>query len=265
MLTSLALYLAFGAVAGVLAGLLGLGGGIVIVPMLNYAFAMQGLPPDTIQLMAVATSMACILFTSISSVRAHHKHGGVNWGAWGVTTPGILLGTFGGTWIAVLIPQAYLRGFFIVFLLYVAAQMLRPLKVAVRRGLPGKSVFAGAGVVIGFISSLVGIGGGTMSVPFLSWATLDFRTCIGTSAAIGFPIALAGTLGYIVNGWHAEGLPPHTFGYIYLPALFGIAVASMLFATVGAQLAHRLPIPLLRRVFAVFILVAAADMLRKML
>ena len=265
MLTALALYLAFGAVAGVLAGLLGLGGGVVIVPMLNYAFAMQGLPADKIQLMAVATSMACILFTSISSVHAHHKRDSVNWSAWRAITPGILLGTFVGTWIAVLIPQVWLRGFFIVFLFYVAIQMLRPLKVSSGRGMPGKGVFAGAGAVIGFISSLVGIGGGTMSLPFLSWATLDFRTCIGTSAAIGFPIALAGTLGYVVNGWNVEGLPAHTIGYIYLPALLGIVVASMLFATVGARLAHKLPIPLLRRIFAVFILVVAADMLHKML
>ncbi len=265
MLFTLSLYLFFGAIAGILAGLLGLGGGIVIVPMLNYAFALEGISKDHIQIMAVATSMACILFTSISSVYEHNKRGSVDWAVWRIITPGILIGTFCGTWVAVLLSQAALRGFFVVYLFFCAFQMLRPLNVTSGRHLPPKGVIVGAGGVIGVISSLVGIGGGTMSVPVLSYCSLDFRTCIGTSAAIGFPIALAGAAGYIVNGWHDAGLPPHSLGYVYLPACFGVVVASMIFATFGAKLAHKVPVSKLRRIFAIFLIVVALDMVWKML
>ena len=265
MLFTMSLYLFFGAIAGILAGLLGLGGGVVIVPMLNYAFALEGIPEGSIQIMAVATSMACILFTSISSVRAHHKHGSVNWPVWKRITPGILVGTFCGTWIAVLLSQTMLRGFFIVYLVTCAVQMWRPLKVASSQTLPGQGTLLGAGGIIGAISSLVGIGGGTMSVPFLSYCSLEFRACIGTSAAIGFPIALAGTVGYILNGWNDPALPPHSLGYIYLPACLGVVAASMVFATLGAKWAHRVPVAKLRRIFAIFLIVVATDMLCGML
>lgn len=265
MLFALGLYLFFGAIAGVLAGLLGIGGGIIIVPMLNYAFRLEGLPDEHMQLMAVATSMACIVFTSLASLRSHHHLGGVDWPAWKGITPGILLGTFGGTWIAVLIPGRFLKGFFVCFLIFVGTQMLLNFKPKPTRQLPGTAGLFGAGGVIGFISSLVGIGGGTMTVPFLTMCNVPFRTCIGTSAAVAMPIALAGTLGYIVNGWHTQGLPAYTFGFIYLPACVCIVAASTLSARFGAKLAHKLPIAKLKRIFACFILVVAAEMLRELL
>jgi len=265
MLFTLALYLGFGAVAGILAGLLGIGGGIIIVPMLNYAFRLQQLPPEHIQIMAVATSMACIVITSISSLRAHHAKGGVRWDVWRGITPGILLGTFSGTWVAVLLPGKALQAVFVCFLCYVCSQMLLNIKPKPTRNLPGAPGLVGVGAGIGVISSLVGIGGGTMSVPFLTWCNVAFHSCIGTSAAIGLPIAFAGALGYVINGWNVPGLPPYTLGFIYLPACCGVVVASSLCAGFGAKLAHKLPTDKLKRIFACFLIVVAAHMLWNLL
>jgi uncharacterized membrane protein YfcA len=265
MLFAIALYLAFGAVAGFLAGLLGIGGGIVIVPMLHYAFRLQQLPPASIPIMAVATSMACIVFTSISSIRAHHAQGGVRWDVWRGITPGILLGTFCGTWVAKGLSGTVLQVIFVCFLLFVCSQMLLNIKPKPTRSLPGTPGMAAVGTGIGGISSLVGIGGGTMSVPFLTLCNVPFHACIGTSAAIGLPIAFAGTLGYVINGWNAPDLPPHTFGFVYLPACFGVVVASTLCAGFGAKVAHKLPTPKLKRVFACFLIVVAANMIWNLL
>ena len=261
MLFTFALYLGFGAVAGVLAGLLGLGGGIIFVPMFNYAFRWQQLPPEHIQVMAVATSMVCIMITSISSIRAHHAKGSVRWDIWRGIAPGIMLGTFCGAWVAVRLSGTVLQAFFVCFLFFVCSQMLLDAKPKPTRGLPGPQGLMAVGVGIGGISSLVGIGGGTMSVPFLTMCNVPFHSCIGTSAAIGLPIALAGTLGYLWNGWNAQGLPPHTFGFVYLPACCGVIIASSLFAGLGARIAHRLPTVKLKRLFACFLIVVAANML----
>jgi uncharacterized membrane protein YfcA len=222
---------------------------------------LQQLPPASIHIMAVATSMACIVFTSVSSLRAHNAKGAVRWDVWRGITPGILLGTFCGTRVAMLLPGRTLQVFFICFLLFVCGQMLLDIKPKPSRELPGTPGFVAVGTGIGAISSLVGIGGGTMSVPFLTLCNVPFHACIGTSAAIGLPIAFAGTLGYVVNGWNAPDLPPHTLGFIYLPACFGVVVASALCAGFGARVAHKLPTARLKRIFACFLLVIAANML----
>lgn len=261
MLLAFALYLAFGALAGIIAGLLGLGGGIVIVPMLNYAFRLQNLPAEYIHIMAVATSFACILFTSIASTRAHHRQGGVDWSIWRNITPGILAGTLCGTCIASGIPASWLKGFFICFLICVATNMLVGAKPKPTRQMPGLLGTMGVGCVIGAISSFVGIGGGTLSVPFMTFCNVAFHSAIGTSAAIGFPIALAGTLGYVWHGWNMSGLPDYTLGYVYLPGCLGVVIASTITAGFGARLAHRLPVAKLKRCFAIFLFVIAADML----
>ena len=261
MLFVFALYLGFGAVAGVLAGLLGLGGGIIFVPMLNYAFRLQQLPSEHIQIMAVATSMACIMITSISSLRVHHAKGNVRWDVWRGITPGILFGTFSGTWMAVLLPGEVLQVLFVCFLLFVCSQMLLNTKPKPTRGLPDRPGLLAVGTGIGVISSLVGIGGGTMSIPFLTMCNVPFHSCIGTSAAIGLPIAFAGVAGYLLNGWNVSGLPPYTFGFVYLPACFGVVIASSLCASFGAKLAHNLPTAKLKRIFACFLIVVAANML----
>lgn len=261
MLTVIAVYLGVGAVAGVLAGLLGIGGGLVIVPMLVFCFRWQALPPDSIMHIALGTSMASIIFTSVSSFMAHHRRGAVYWEVVRRIVPGILLGTFLGTIVAARLSTGFLQGFFSFFLYYVAVQMLWDKKPKPSRSLPGPVGMFGAGNVIGVVSSLVGIGGGTLSVPFMMWCNIPVHRAIGTSAAIGFPIAIAGTLGYIVNGWNAVDPPLHSVGYIYLPALVGLVGASVLTAPLGAGLAHSLPVVRLKRVFAVLLLLVATRML----
>ena len=254
-------YIGIGVFAGVLAGLLGVGGGLVIVPLLGFAFAAQGLPPEHIQHLALGTSLATIIFTSISSFMSHHRRGAVEWAAVRRIAGGIVGGTFGGTWIAAGLSTGWLKWFFAGFLIVVAAQMLLDFKPKPSRTLPGAAGMLATGGGIGFISSLVGIGGGTMSVPFLVWCNLPVRSAIGTSAAIGFPIALAGAAGYVVNGWGAAGLPAGSLGYVYLPALVAVSAASAATAPMGAWLAHRLPVRPLKRGFAVFLLAVAGRLI----
>jgi uncharacterized membrane protein YfcA len=254
------LYPVFGSLAGIIAGLLGVGGGIVIVPILLFIFGAQGFAADHMMQIALGTSLGSIMFTSVSSFRAHHQRGAVHWDIVKRITPGILVGTFGGTWIAAALSAGFLKGFFACFLYYVSAQMLLNFKPKPARQLPETAGMAGVGGFIGVVSSLVGIGGGTLSVPFMTWCNVPMHHAIGTSAAIGFPIALAGTLGYIVNGWGAPGLPDLNLGYLNLPALCGIALFSMLTAPLGARLAHRLPVVTLKRVFAVFLIFMASRM-----
>lgn len=259
-MTAWILYLALGAFAGVLAGLLGVGGGLVIVPILTFIFSAQGLPADHILHLALGTSLASIMFTSISSLRAHHARGAVEWLVVKRISPGILAGTFFGSWIAAQLSTRFLKAFFVVFLYYVAIQMLLNIRPEPHRQLPGATAMFGVGGLIGGISSLVGIGGGSMSVPFLVWCNVAMHNAIGTSAAIGFPIALAGTVGYLVNGL-AVDLPPATLGYIYLPALIGVAAASIVTAPLGARLAHSLPIGGLKKIFALLLIVMGTKML----
>lgn len=255
------MYLVLGSVAGVLAGLLGIGGGLVIVPMLTFAFAAQGLEQVNILHMALGTSLASIIFTSISSLRAHHKRGAVIWPVVKRITPGILVGTFLGSWIASQLSTSFLKIFFGVFLLYVATQMILGIKPKASRNLPGNAGIFAAGNTIGVFSSLVGIGGGTLSVPFLTWHNTAIHKAIGTSAAIGFPIAVAGTAGYIINGLGAEGLPAATLGFIHLTALVGIVTASVFTAPIGARLAHSLPVDKLKKIFALLLYLVGFKML----
>ncbi len=261
MVLSLLLYLALGAMAGVLAGLLGIGGGLVIVPMLTFSLTWQGVAHEHVLHLALGTSLATIIFTSISSFRAHDRRGAVVWDAVKAATPGILVGTFGGAFVASALSTNVLKVFFGLFLYYVAVQMLLDIKPKPSRGLPGTIGMAGVGGGIGVVSSLVGIGGGTLSVPFLTWCNMSIHKAIGTASAIGLPIAVAGTLGYLISGWGQSGVPAYSVGYIYLPALVGIVCASMLTAPMGVRLAHSLPVPLLKRFFAVLLLAVGTKML----
>jgi uncharacterized membrane protein YfcA len=260
-LVSWLLYAGVGAVAGVLAGLLGVGGGLIIVPALTFVFTAQHLPGEHIMHMALGTSLATIIFTSISSVRAHHSRGAVHWDIVLRITLGIILGTLAGTWVAAQLSTGFLKGFFAAFLFYVAAQLLLDIKPKASRQMPGFTGTSGMGGVIGVVSALVGIGGGSLSVPFMLWCNVPAREAIGTSAAIGFPIAIAGAVGYVVNGLAAPGLPPHSWGYIYLPALVGVALVSVLTAPLGAKLAHTLPVPTVKKIFALLLLAMGAKML----
>lgn len=257
-------YLGTGAFAGVLAGLLGVGGGVIIVPLLVFTFTAQHLPEAYILHLALGTSLASIIFTSISSLRAHHRRGAVNWSVVKGISPGILVGTFLGSWVAAQLSTGFLKGFFVVFLYYVATQMLLDIRPKPHRQMPGAGGMFGVGNVIGGVSSLVGIGGGSLSVPFLIWCNLPMHHAVGTSAAIGFPIAVAGAAGYLVNGLMADGLPSGAVGFIYLPALVGIALASICTAPLGVRLAHSLPVPRLKKVFAVFVLIMGTRLLVSM-
>lgn len=261
MLTSIILFLVLGAIAGVLAGLMGVGGGIVIVPMLNFAFAMLAFPQDVIQLMALGTSMASIMFTSVSSFRAHNKRGAVIWRIVACITPGIIIGTLVGTRIAAYLPITILKAVFVVFLFLVSIQMFMNFKPKPSRELKSIVTISIIGVVIGIISGLVGIGGGTVSVPTMVWHNIPMHTAVGTSSAIGLPIAISGALGYIINGWNDPLLPQYSLGYVYLPALICIVATSVLTAPLGVRLAHRLPVPKLKRAFAVLLLIVAIRML----
>lgn len=269
-----AIYAATGAVAGFLAGLLGVGGGLIIVPALVFAFAAQQFPENYIAHIALGTSLASIVFTSIASLRAHHRHAAVRWDIVRGIAAGIVVGTLLGTSLATLLTSTYLKWFFVVFVFYVATQMLFGLQeklaatVAAGGGLspateklPGAAGVFGVGAIIGAVSALVGIGGGTLSVPFMTWCKLRLHTAIGTSAAIGFPIAVAGTVGYAINGIAADvALPRWSIGFVYLPALAGLVATSMLTAPIGARLAHRLPVNRLKKVFAALLYIIGIRM-----
>ncbi len=261
MWTVALMYSLVGAVAGVLAGLLGIGGGLVIVPMLVFCFGLQDVSDDRIMHLALGTSMASIVFTAVSSASAHHKRGGVEWVVVRRTVAGLLLGTFAGSCVVALLSTGLLKGFFVVFLYYVATQMILGHKPKPSRSLPGPVGMFGAGGVIGLVSSWVGIGGGTLSVPFMVWHNVPLKSAIGTSAALGFPIAVAGTVGYLYNGIGVADRPEHSLGYVYLPALAGIVVVSVLTAPLGVRLAHALPVDKLKKIFAVLLFVVATRML----
>ncbi|MDC0336328.1 sulfite exporter TauE/SafE family protein [Pseudodesulfovibrio sp.] len=261
MITTYILYLVLGALAGVLAGLLGIGGGLVIVPMLNIAFELQGFPDVHIQHVALGTSLATIIFTSLSSMRAHHKRGAINYTAFWRLTPGIITGTYLGAWLASILSTMFLKALFGFFLYYVGTQMLFGKKTQGDRELPGMVGTFGAGNGIGIFSALVGIGGGTLTVPFLSWCSHTMHTAIATAAAVGLPIALAGTAGFVFNGLGVEGIPGPHIGYIYIPAFLGIIATSILTAPLGARLAHSLPVDKLKRIFAVLLYIVGTKML----
>lgn len=261
MFLSLVIYLCCGAVAGVLAGLLGVGGGIVLVPLMVAIFPGQGVPPQYVQQLALGTSLASIMITSISSARAHNARGAVHWDIFRNITPGILIGTFAGGLVATHAPTLFLKIFFICFLFVVSVQMLSNYRPPASRDMPGPLGTAGAGGVIGLVSSFVGIGGGTLSVPFMSFCNVPLHHAVGTSAAIGFPIAVAGTLSYIIGGWGRPDLPAFSFGFVNLWALLGIATASFMTAPLGARLSHALPTGKLKKAFAIFLILVALRML----
>ncbi len=258
-------YLGGGAIAGLFAGLFGIGGGVVIVPILVFCLTLQGIANKLIMHLALGTSMASIAFTAASSFWAHHRRGAVHWLMVRRITPGILTGAFLGSCLASHLSTAVLKGFLIVFLYYVAAQMYLNREPKSAHSIPGTAAMFGVGNTIGAISSLVGIGGGTLSVPFMVWCNLTMHNAIGTSAAIGFPIAVAGTVGYIFNGLGVADLPPFSLGYTYLPALAGIIAASILTAPLGVRLAHSLPVNKLKRFFALFLVLMGTRMLMTML
>lgn len=250
-----------GAAAGILAGLLGIGGGLIIVPVLAAIFISQSMPAESIMHLALGTSLATIVITSLSSVYSHHKKRAVDWSAAFSLTPGILIGAWLGGVLAGHLESRTLKPMFACFELTVAAYMLWGKPTSPQATQASFINFGLSGGIIGGISSLVGIGGGTLSVPWLLWHGRKIHQAIASSAALGFPIALAGSISYLASGWQQPQLPEHAIGYIYLPALFGIVLSSALFAPLGAHWAHQLDTAKLRKLFAFALIILALGLL----
>lgn len=254
-------YPLLGAFAGFIAGLFGVGGGLTLVPILFMLYTAQGFPLEHTMHLALGTSMATILFTSISSMRAHHAHGAVRWEIVRGLAPGLIVGTLGGATLASLIPTRPLAIVFVCIVYYASAQMMLDFKPKAHRQMPGTAGMLAAGGVIGVLSSLVSAGGGFMSIPFMVFCNVAIHQAVGTSAALGFPIAVAGTVGYILAGWSSAGLPAYSLGYVYVPGLIGVVAVSMLVAPLGAKTAHRLPVKQLKRAFGGFLALLGTKML----
>jgi uncharacterized membrane protein YfcA len=258
---SIVIFLLLGAVVGFFAGLLGVGGGGIMVPVLTSYFLYKNVPIESVVHLALGTSMASIIMTSASSLYAHQKHQGVVWEVVKTMAPAVLIGTFITTYLVTQISSQYLAIFFAAFMAYVSVQMFLNFQPKPSRSIPGRVGMWSAGGGIGAVSALVAIGGGSLTVPFLAWHNIPLKKAIGTSAAIGFPIAVAGTLGYLINGWGSTYQQEYLFGFIYLPAVALISLVSYFTAPIGARLAHKLPVPVLKKVFAVFLILLGVKML----
>lgn len=252
-------FLLLGSVVGFTAGLLGVGGGGIMVPVLTTIFLYQGIPVEKIVHLALGTSMASMIFTSMSSLRAHHAKNGVVWPIVKQMVLGILIGTFLATFIASSLSSLYLAIFFSMFMAYVSVQMFIDKKSTKSMSSFWELFLAGTG--IGTISALVSIGGGSLTVPYLVRRKVNIKKAIGTSAAIGLPISLAGTLGYVINGWSHTASDSFTFGFIYFPGVVLISLISMIFAPIGAKMAHQLPVPIMKKIFSVLLILLSIKML----
>jgi uncharacterized membrane protein YfcA len=241
--------------------MLGIGGGALQIPLLVWLFQAQGLPPEDIVHLAVGTGMATIVFTSVSSARAHAARGAVRWDVVKSMTPGILAGGLVGSLIASHIPRFWFAVLFVATVYAAGLNMLFERKPNPTRTLPGPAGVFAAGAAISGVSAFAAVGGAFMSVPFMMWCNVPMIHAIGTAAAIGFPIAVAATTGYIAGGWGTPGLPEWSLGYVYLPALVGVTIASMAVAPLGVMVAHRTPTRVLRKIFAVLFFALATRML----
>ena len=247
------LYLLLGILAGFIGGLLGLGGGVVIVPLLIIAFTAQGFDGSTLTHLAIGTSLATIVVTSISATWVHHRKKSVLWPVFAQLAPGIALGAVLGGVIAALLSGVVLQLIFGVLMVAVSIQFGLGVKPAAHRNLPGAFANSSAGTVIGVLSALFGIGGGSLTTPYFLWCNVSIHRAIATSAACGLPIGLFSAASFMAAGWGKE-LPEGALGFVYIPAFLGIAVAATLSARWGANLAHRLPALFLKRLFALVIL-----------
>lgn len=258
-------YLLLGATAGFLGGMFGIGGGTLLVPAFYWLFEAQHLADAHLMHLALGTSMATIVFTSLASLHKHHQHHAVDWQIVRRISPGILFGTMLGATSAALVSQHFLIIFFALFVYFAAAQILLDIKPHAGRDLPGTAGVSLFGSFAGWLSSLVSIGGGTVVIPFLIWCNVPLRRAIGTASAIGFPIAVGGTIGYILIGYPMQALPEPHLGFVYLPALFWAALASVISAPLGAKTAHRINVSSLRKGFAMLLLALATTLLLKAL
>jgi uncharacterized membrane protein YfcA len=258
-------YPVLGVLSGFIAGLFGVGGGLILVPLFFMLFTAQGFTLEHVMHLSLGSSMTCIVFTSIASTRAHHAHGAVRWDIVKRFAPGLMIGTLGGAYFASGFPTHLLAVVFTVIVYIASAQMMLDLKPTAQRQIPGAIGLMGVGTVIGAVSSLIAAGGGFLSIPFMLFCNVAVHQAIGTSAALGFPIAIAGMTGYIVTGLAAQGLPEHALGFVYLPAVLGVVAVTSLMAPVGARLAHALPVKSLKKALGAFLALLASKMLYSLL
>ncbi|MBW8183638.1 sulfite exporter TauE/SafE family protein [Shewanella nanhaiensis] len=248
--------LALGAFIGFMAGLLGIGGGVIAVPALLILLPSIGFSSEILPHVAIATSLAAIILTSLSSAQAHHRRGNIPWPIFKTMLPGLILGSICSGFIAKMISAEQLQLIFAFFIILMAIQMVFPFRVAAEnKPLPSTLFLFLTSVIIAIIAALMGIGGGILLIPFLSWCGLQMRNAIGFSSASGLFISLFGSLGYVVAGWQVSGLPSGTLGYVYLPALLGIVITSVLMAPLGVRAATHWPTPILKRIFALLLIV----------
>lgn len=236
-------------------------GGQVVVPGLLYIFHLKGFDPGIAVYMALGTSLATIVVTSISSAISHNRRGAVNWALVRKLVPGIVTGASIGGLMSGLFSAQILRVAFGVFLLILAVQMAFSLRPSPQRALPGPLGTTATAGLIGWTSAIVGVGGGSMVVPFLAWCNVNIKSAVGTASACGAPLALAGMIGFIVAGWRQGGLPAYSAGYLYFPAWLGISICSLAFTPLGTWISHKLPVDTLKRIFSVFLAVAGIRIL----
>lgn len=260
-LEGIIILIALGLFVGFMAGLFGVGGGGILVPVLTTLFLSWGADIDNVVHLALGTSMACIIGTSIASLLAHNKKEGVLWNIFYQMALGVILGTFLATFISSFLPSLYLAIFFTIFMAYVAIQIFLGRKPKPERQLPSKPKQFAAGGFIGGISAMVSIGGGSLTVPYLLWHNIDMKKAIGTSAALGLPIAISGTVGFMINGWNSTNLEAFQLGFVYLPAVVLITVSSFLTAPLGVKLVHKLPVQILKKMFGILLVILSLKML----
>lgn len=258
-----ALYLLAGAFIGFLAGLLGIGGGMMLVPILSALFTAQQFAPDHIVHLSLGTAMASVMFTSSSSVRAHHGHGAVDWSIVKRMVLPMMLGTLASSFASGWLDQKSLAIGFVIIVYAGAWQIWSGKKPKPGRTLPATPWLWVIGFPIGFICGFVSAGGTFLTVPFMLYSGVAMRTAVGTGAALGVPVAVFGTIGFVLSGWRINGLPDPHFGFVYVPALLALVVVSVLTAPLGANLAHKLPTQTLKKIFAFSLFVIATRMLIK--
>lgn len=253
------IYIVTGAFVGFFAGLLGIGGGLILVPVLTTVFAAY-MQSDHLVHIAIGTSLATILVTSISSVMAHHKHDAVRWDLFKTLAPGIFIGGLLGGWVSQFMDASVLAKIFAVLATLIAIKMLLDIQPSPHREMPGRFGRSIAGALIGSFSTLVGIGGGALNTPYMSWHNVPIKQAIATSSACSLPVAVSGTLGFMIAGWGASNLPAYSTGFVYWPAFLGIVIASFVTAPLGARMTHKLPVKRLKKIFGLLLIILAIKM-----
>lgn len=250
-------YLGVGLISGFLAGLLGVGGGIVIVPLLSWLFYLEGMHDSIIMHVAIGTSLAAMIFTTYTSLRAHAQHGNAPYSLLKRILPSTILGVAGGVMLAQYLSTVSLEIFFAIFLFIVGIWMISGIQPKVGRELPERWGFYSVIIFIGIISGILGIGGGSLIVPFLTRHNISLRQAVGLSAAIGLVTAIVGSLGMIIMGWYEPNLRPFSLGFVYIPAVFAIIVPSFLGVKGGVWLSYRLPVKRLKQLFGIILLITS--------